>query len=87
MVKANFYVGQDVDKAKGVAIYAPVKKLSLSRYILDDVYPELKLAKETEWLTFIQDLAKDKKLYAFLKYRGVSHEDIDFLDKCWYKRL
>ncbi|MEQ8224296.1 MAG: clostripain-related cysteine peptidase [Candidatus Eremiobacterota bacterium] len=84
MVKANFYVGQDVDKAKGVAIYAPVKKLSLSRHILDDVYPELKLAKETEWLTFIQDLAKDKKLYAFLKSRGVSHEDIDFLDKCWY---
>lgn len=85
MVISNFYVGQEVDKAKGVGIYAPVKKLSISRNILDDVYPELKLAKETEWLTFIKDLAKDKKLYAFLKSRGVSHEDIDFLDKCWYK--
>ncbi len=85
MVKVNFYVGQDVDKAKGIGIYAPVKKLSVSRHILDNVYPELKLAKETEWLTFIQDLAKDKRLYDFLKSRGASHEDIDFLDKCWYK--
>lgn len=85
MITANFYDGQAVDKSTGLAIYAPAKKHIKSREIMDNVYPELKLAKQTGWDDLLKDLPGDKALFNFLKARGVSDEDIKLLDKIWDK--
>ena len=85
MVVSNFYHGQKVDKAKGVAIYSPLKKDHYTRDISKKIYPELKISKETKWQDYIEELGTNKKFHNLLTSLGVSPENMDFMTKHWDK--
>jgi len=85
MVVSNYYEGQSVDKAKGVAIYAPLKKDPHTREIAKDTYPFLKLTKETGWKDFVEELGTDKNFHKFLSSLGVPGKEIDIMTKYWDK--
>ena len=81
VVVESHYEGQEVDFSHGIAIYAPEKKGMRAERILEEVYPELTLNKETGWNDFIQDIAKDRVFHKFLSSLGVKEEHFRALDK------
>jgi len=80
-VVTNHYEGEEVDFACGLAVYAPEKKDMRTDRILNKVYPELTLNKETGWNDFIQAVSKDRVFYKFLASLGIREEHFKVLDK------